>query len=139
MTEKPSIMPPQEAVGLRAEKWISIVLRTGVSLSVVLILVGLTMSFMRHPDYVRSSTELARLVKPGAAFPRTLPEVAEGLSKGEGRAVTTTGLLVLILTPILRVAISIIAFIEQRDRRFALISTTVLLLLLASLLIGAIE
>ncbi len=111
----------------------------GVCISLILILLGLSISFVHHPQYLRSKSELGRLVEPGAAFPRTLPEVATGLRAGQGRAITVVGLLVLILTPILRVAISIVAFIEQRDARFALITTTVLILLIASLMIGTIE
>lgn len=122
---------------LRAERWISIALRTGVSLSLILIVVGLSLSFVHHPEYARSGAELKRLVEPGAAFPRSLRDVVAGLKAFEGRAITVAGLLVLILTPILRVAISILAFIEQRDVRFALITTAVLLLLIAALLMGA--
>lgn len=46
------------------------------------------------------------------------------------------GLLVLIATPILRVAVSIVAFLQMRDRVFAGITTVVLLLLVTSLSLG---
>jgi uncharacterized membrane protein len=129
---------PGEKV-LRAELWISHVLRGGVVVSLILIVLGLSISFVHHPQYVQNREELERLVEPGAAFPRTLPEVARGIASLQGRAIAVSGLLVLILTPILRVAISIVAFIEQGDRRFALITITVILLLALSLVLGAVE
>lgn len=124
---------------LRAEVWISHVLRGGVVVSLILIVLGLSISFIHHPQYVKSREELGRLVDPGAAFPRSLPQVAEGVMLLQGRAIAVSGLLVLILTPILRVAISIVAFIEQGDRRFAIITTVVLVVLAVSLMLGAVE
>ena len=46
------------------------------------------------------------------------------------------GLLVLIATPVLRVAVSILAFWQEGDRKFVLITSVVLALLLASFLLG---
>lgn len=40
------------------------------------------------------------------------------------------GILVLMFTPVLRVVTALIGFAEERDRRFVLVSSTVLLLLL---------
>jgi uncharacterized membrane protein len=50
--------------------------------------------------------------------------------------VVTAGLLLLILTPILRVAVSIVAFIIEKDRIFVFITATVLAVLLLSFLLG---
>jgi uncharacterized membrane protein len=43
------------------------------------------------------------------------------------------GLLLLVATPVARVALSLVAFVLQRDRFYAAITAFVLLLLLASL------
>ena len=48
--------------------------------------------------------------------PEVIVEVLR-LAHGEGRAITVLGLLALIATPIMRVAISVLTFIEQKDKR----------------------
>ena len=48
----------------------------------------------------------------------------------------TVGLLVLIATPVMRVAVSILAFAADRDWRFVAITISVLAILLVSLLVG---
>ena len=56
-----------------------------------------------------------------------------------GEAIVTLGLLVLIATPVARVAVSVVAFIHHRDRTYALITAAVLCLLLLSLVLGRVE
>jgi uncharacterized membrane protein len=46
------------------------------------------------------------------------------------------GVLILIATPIMRVALSVVVFVLEGDRRFVAITSTVLLLLLLSFLLG---
>ncbi|MGD9634012.1 MAG: DUF1634 domain-containing protein, partial [Pirellulales bacterium] len=73
---------------------------------------------------------------PGAAFPRTLSEVAAGAAAFRGQAIIVAGLLILIATPVVRVAISVLVFLEQRDYTFALITATVLTILIISFALG---
>ena len=49
------------------------------------------------------------------------------------------GLLLLIATPILRVAVSLLGFALQRDRAYTMISAVVLLVLLISFLLGKVD
>jgi len=123
----------------RLETWISNLLRGGIILSVSLIVVGTLTTFVQHPDYISSSAQLERLVAPGAAFPHALDVLLAGLHQLRGEAIATLGLLVLIATPMIRVAVSSIAFIRQRDRIYFLITTAVLCLLLLSLVLGKSE
>jgi len=53
--------------------------------------------------------------------------------------VVALGLLLLIATPVLRVAVSIVAFVQQGDRLFTLITAVVLGILLLSFALGAAE
>ena len=53
-----------------------------------------------------------------------------------GQAIVAAGLLALVATPILRVAVLIVAFLYQGDRLFALLGTIVLCLLLLSFALG---
>ncbi len=120
----------------RAELMISTVLRVGVLASLVAIVVGTVVSFVRHPDYFTSTTALARLTHPGAAFPRSVGEVLRGVQALRGQAFVSLGLLLLILTPVVRVAVSVVFFILQKDRLYTLITATVLAILLLSFVLG---
>ncbi len=59
-----------------------------------------------------------------------------GLRDRHGQSVVALGLLILILTPILRVAISIVLFALERDHAFVVITTAVLSILIASFFLG---
>lgn len=118
------------------EVMISNLLRAGVAASLALIVVGTLLSFVHHPGYTASAEELRRLTQPGAAFPHRLPEVWRSILELRGQGVIALGLLLLIATPVLRVALSIWAFHHQGDRRFVVITSVVLALLLASFLLG---
>jgi uncharacterized membrane protein len=118
---------------------ISNLLRGGVALSILLIAAGTVTMFVQQPSYLSQPNELERLITPGTKFPHTLPDLIAALSQFRGEAVVTLGLLVLIATPVMRVAISILAFIYQGDRVFTLITTVVLCLLLLSLVLGRSE
>jgi uncharacterized membrane protein len=119
----------------RMEALIGWVLRVGVLCSVALVVLGTVVSFVHHPDYLSSPASLGPLTQPGSA-PRTLAEIASGLGRHRGQAVVSVGLLVLLATPITRVALSLFLFARERDRRFTLLTAGVLGLLLLSFLLG---
>jgi uncharacterized membrane protein len=118
---------------------ISNLLRAGVVSSLSIVVVGMVLTFFHHPDYVRSTQALERLTEPGAAFPNTVPQVIEGVLDGRGQAVIVVGLLLLVATPVLRVALSLIVFLHQRDRIYVAITSLVLVLLLLSFYLGQAE
>lgn len=131
--------PITEARTRRVELLISNLLRTGVIISLTLVVIGTVISFLRHPDYVSSSLELKQLTQEGASFPYTLRDVLTGVLDLRGKAIVTVGLLLLIATPVARVAVSILAFIYQKDRVYILITLVVLCLLLLSFVLGKVE
>jgi len=115
---------------------LSNVLRGGVLASLGVILAGTLITFIRHPEYVSSPQELGRLTQAGAAFPTTLRDVIAGLAELRGQAIVVLGLLILIATPVARVAVSILLFLEERDRTYAAITSIVLLLLILGFVVG---
>jgi uncharacterized membrane protein len=123
----------------RTDRWMSILLRTASAISVALIVFGMAVSLWRHPQYLTTRAPLAELVSTKAEFPHTVAAVAGGIAAGRGQALVALGLLVLIATPIARVALSIAGFLELRDWTFAMISAIVLTILLVSLLLGTVE
>jgi uncharacterized membrane protein len=120
----------------KVELAISALLRIGVLTSLLIVLAGTVVTFVHHPHYLSSRHDLLRLTKPGAEFPHSVPSVINGLEHSQGRAIVMAGLLLLIATPVLRVAVSVLAFVFQRDRTFVLITSVVLTLLLASFVLG---
>ena len=105
------------------------VLRGGVILSATIILLGFILLLVHIGE------------KPGfamsiGAFPHTLGQVWSGLLVLHPQAIIVTGLLLLIVTPVVTVTTSLVAFAVERDRRFVVIACVVLAILIASMLIG---
>src|SRR4029077_14190610 len=80
----------------RTELLISQTLRLGVALSLAIIILGLCITFIRHPDYAFSHHALSRLTNIGATFPHTLSELVFGLKALRGQSFVVLGLLLLI-------------------------------------------
>jgi len=129
-------MQQQEERVRKVELAISALLRVGVLTSLLVVLVGTVVTFVHHPHYLTSRHDLGSLTKPGAEFPHSIQSLISGLERGQGRAIVMAGLLLLIATPVLRVAVSVLAFVYQRDRVFVVITTVVLAVLLTSFVLG---
>lgn len=121
----------------RSEAAIGAVLRVGVAVSLAFIAAGTVLSFAQRGGYGAGGAELARLIGRGGSFPRTGSWLLSGLLRLDGQAVIVAGLLLLIATPLMRVAVSVVAFGMERDRAYVAISATVLILLLLSFAIGS--
>ncbi len=108
---------------------IGYLLRTGVLLSAFVVFCGGIVFLARHgksfPDYRVFHGEPDNLKSIAGIF-RSAREV-------HGRGLIQLGLLLLIATPVARVAFSIFGFAEQRDRMYMAFTIIVLLILLYSL------
>lgn len=118
------------------EVLISNVLRLGVLLSLTLVTTGMLLTFFHHPDYFSSSQSLQRLTAPERG-PHDLSDVLGDVLSARGQAFVMAGLLVLMATPVMRVALSLLVFGRQRDRAFVTVTSVVLALLLWSFVLGA--
>lgn len=108
----------------QAELIISYVLRGGVLISAAIIITGAALYYFGpHP------------ASGAAPYPHTLGEVVPALISGSPQAVIVLGLLILLATPVARVAVSIGAFALERDWMYVVITSLVLALLLASILV----
>ena len=137
MTTRTEETAAKNAARVRSvELLISNLLRIGVTTSLVLVVIGTVLTFARHPSYTSTPADLQRLTQPGAAFPHTLKDVFDGALHLRGQGVVAIGLLVLLITPVLRVAVAVVAFEYQGDRVYVVLTTTVLLLLLLSFVLG---
>jgi uncharacterized membrane protein len=116
---------------------ISRLLRIGVGASAALVVIGMLLVFRHHPTYRSSHTELGPLLSATAAYPHDVRAVLASARAGRGQGIAMLGLLLLIATPVARVAVSIGIFVRERDGRFIVITATVLLLLMTSFVLGA--
>jgi len=128
--------PPDNRALAGTEKAVSRVLRVGVTTSLVLVTAGTLLSFLRSGGYSDQPGEVARLIGNGGTFPRTAGWLFGGLLHLNGAAVIVAGLILLIATPVIRVAVSIVTFSRERDRPFVVVTAIVLGLLLLSLVLG---
>jgi uncharacterized membrane protein len=116
----------------RMDEIMGVVLRTGVILAAVIVLAGGVLYLSRHPaplpDY--------RVFRGEPLEYRTVSGIVHETLAFRGRGLIQLGLLVLIATPIARVAFSFFAFLWQRDWIYVLATLIVLGLLIYSLLGG---
>ncbi len=123
----------------QVELAISWVLRIGVLVSVLVIAVGLLLMFLHHPQQARllgDGSNYRALVRPGADFPHSLAQLRTALAAGRGSGVVVLGVLLLILTPMLRVAVSVLSFVYERDPPMVLVTLFVLLVLVLSFVLA---
>jgi uncharacterized membrane protein len=114
----------------RLETIIGELLRTGVLLAAATVLAGGAIYLTRH----HAETVNFRTFSAGDASMRTLSGIARAAAHGQGRAIIQVGLLLLILTPIARVAVAAVGFLLERDRFYATVSLIVLVILALSLM-----
>jgi uncharacterized membrane protein len=103
----------------RAIRWI---LLLGIALSVALMVTGLLLGVARGAGLPRGVLPLAEI--PGA------------LAALRPAAYLSLGLIVLIGTPFVRVAGSLVIFVRARDRRYVLVTAVVLLIMCLGVLLG---
>jgi uncharacterized membrane protein len=120
----------------RTEAAIGRVLTVGVAVSLLVIAAGTLRSFVQDGGYGTLASDVPRLAGPAGAFPRTGSWLLGGLKALDGQAVIVAGLLLLIATPVMRVAVSIVVFARERDRAYMAIASAVLMLLLLSFALG---
>jgi uncharacterized membrane protein len=113
----------------RIETIIGNMLQAGVLLAAAVVTVGAVIFLMRHgretPHYRIFLGEPAEL--------RSISGILRRAASVHGRNIIQLGLLILIATPVARVAFSVVAFALERDRLYVGITLVVLAVLLFSL------
>ena len=116
----------------RVEELIGYLLLWGVILASAVVVLGGAIYLVHHglsaPQYHVFKGEPPEL--------RTFSGIAREALALQGRGIIQLGLLLLIATPVARVAISIAAFALQRDRLYVVVTLTVLSILVFSLFTG---
>lgn len=129
----------QEAATGLVERRIAAVLRGGVLISLALMVAGVALlALTGHTGYGQPADPRAPVAAEVApAWPHTVGGIVAGALAGRPYGLLLAGLLVVIATPVLRVAISAVTFIGQGDRAYALIALAVLAVLVFSFLLGS--
>jgi len=115
---------------VQVEQTIGNLLRAGLVLSTLVVVAGAAIYLSRHgaqaPDY--------RIFHGEPPALRGVAGIVSESEAGRGRGIVQLGLLLLLATPVLRVAFSVIAFAKQRDGLYVAITLVVLATLLYSII-----
>lgn len=109
---------------LKIERSIGYILRIGVIVSAVIILIGMLLLFFQPTN---------------DQVPTDLWLIFQGVLKLNGEAFIMLGLFCLILTPVLRVVVSIVAFAKEKDYLYVIITLIVLVILIIGMTFGLVE
>jgi len=108
------------------------ILRAGVLVSMSIVVFGGVLFVYRHghsiPNY--------HTFKGVPYFIRGVDGIFNGVLNYKGQAIIQAGILLLILTPIIRVGFSAVGFIIEKDHVYTSISLLVLLIIIASMRSG---
>src|SRR5665213_1268250 len=114
----------------RLEAQVGMVLRVGVLSSAAVILLGGVLFLVNHGHSVVNFTifrgTAPELRRPGSILLHAM--------HGDDLAIIQCGILMLIATPVARVAFSIFVFLEEHDFLYVAVSAVVLIILLYSLI-----
>ena len=109
---------------LKIERSIGYILRIGVIVSAVIILIGMLLLFFQPTN---------------DQVPTDLWLIFQGVLKLNGEAFIMLGLFCLILTPVLRVVVSIVAFAKEKDYLYVIITLIVLVIMIIGMTFGLVE
>lgn len=113
-------------------------LRYGVILSCIVTTIGGILYVTQHhgliPDY--SPTPFGEEFSGAAEYLRSFSSIFQGVITFDGAAIIQFGVIILIATPILRVAISVFAFLFEKDYLYVGITLIVLAIIVANMILG---
>lgn len=109
---------------------ISVLLRIGVTLAAAVVILGGILYLMHNGHDIPAD----HIFRGEPADLRQVSGVLNDVLKLQGRGMIQLGILLLILTPVARVAFSAFAFWQQRDRLYILVTLIVLVILIHGLL-----
>lgn len=115
---------------------LGIVLRSGVILSGLTITVGTSQLLANHSlDDTSSYLGYDPSRIPHGNFSVTIAGIGSGLAALDPYSIIQLGLLILLATPVARVALSLFLFGAEKDRMYVYLTAAVLIILLFSMLV----
>ncbi|HEY9229000.1 MAG TPA: DUF1634 domain-containing protein [Gemmatimonadaceae bacterium] len=114
------------------EQLIGRLLQIGVAIAALVTLIGGVLVLIQHgsapPDFSVFRGQPSHVTSVGG--------IVRGVLDGRSESIVQLGVVLLIATPIARVAFTLIAFLIQRDRLYVALTSLVLALLMFGLLFG---
>ncbi len=126
-------MKTPKVTDITIEHMVAALLRAGVIISGSVVAAGGIYFLVRHGG---EATDY-HVFKVQSADVRLVPEIVRGAMAGNAASIIQAGTLLLIATPIARVAVSLVGFALEHDRGYVVITMIVLAVLLYSLISGA--
>jgi uncharacterized membrane protein len=114
------------------EQVVGRLLQFGVLLAALVVLVGGVLLLAQHGGTPNSYA----VFRGEPQNLRSIAGIVRGVMAAQSESIVQLGLLLLIATPVARVALTLVAFILQRDRTYVGVTALVLALLLYGLLFG---
>lgn len=114
-------------------------LRYGVLLASAITVFGGVIYILQHqgsmPDY-KAVTDTHIPFRGAPAYLREFPTILSHVFQFDGAAIVQLGLIVLIATPILRVAFSLFSFAIEKDKLYVAITFVVLTIIFINMIFG---
>jgi len=111
------------------EQIVGRLLQLGVLIATVVVLLGAVMLIATHGGDVMNF----RVFRGESSTLRSVSAAVRGAFSMDPRGMVQLGLVLLIATPVARVALTLVAFVLQRDRLYVVLTAIVLVLLLFGL------
>ncbi|CAM2809868.1 DUF1634 domain-containing protein [Fructilactobacillus fructivorans] len=115
----------QKAKNIRIEQLIGKIMRIGVIISVIIMLFGLVLYIVTGTTGFGSHYYLT-----------SFSQLLKGIISLKPYSIMMLGVFALILTPVLRVVVSIYSFYKEHDKMYVIITTIVFIILLISFFLG---
>ena len=114
------------------EQIVGRLLQVGVLVAAAVVLIGAVALLVQHGHQPADF----RVFRGASSGLRSVDDIVRAAVSLDSRAIVQLGLVLLIATPVARVALTLVAFVVQRDRLYVAITALVLALLLYGLIWG---
>ena len=111
------------------EQVVGRLLQVGVLIAAVVVAIGGAMLLAQYGHDVADFS----VFRGESSLLRSVGAITRTAFTGDARAITQAGIVLLIATPVARVALTLVAFVLQRDRLYVALTAFVLILLLYGL------
>jgi uncharacterized membrane protein len=115
------------------QKLIGNLLRYGVWLSLAVALGGGVVYLLHHKD---ETVNYAVFIENDRSIFTVISEVLTGVQHGDGASIIFLGVMLLFLTPVLRMFLSLFSFIREKDKKYIFITLLVIGIICMSVALG---
>ncbi len=125
-----SLVTPPEPPDTEENVYVDVyrLLIAGMIVSSILFALGIVLSLL-HPLYIPLSTRWVR-------SQYHVTTVVHGIMHGDPTAILLVATVLLILTPVARVVVSIVAFLVDHDYKFVVVTSIVFLVMVITVILG---